>query len=67
MGALYLEDSLRPKTQRFLIRSVNLDDEGHFLRKCTAPAPIEGKDKKSVDFARTFPSIGAGDISFLKK
>ena len=67
MGALYLEDSLRPKTQRFLIRSVNLDDEGHFLRKFTVPvpAPIEGKDKKSVDFARTFHSSEIGQRNVL--
>ena len=65
VGALYLEDSLRPKTQRFLIRSVNLDDEGHFLRKFRAPAPIEGKDKKSVDFARTFPSSEIGQRNVL--
>ena len=58
VGALYLEDSLRPKTQRFLIRSTNLDNEGHVLNN--SKVPVEGKDKKSVDFATTSISSETG-------
>ena len=58
VGTLYLEDSLRPKTQRFLIRSTNLDNEGHVLNN--SKVPVEAKDKKSVDFATTSISSETG-------
>ena len=48
VGALYLEDSLRPHTQRFLILSKNLDNEGNSLKNSEDSAGFSAKGSDSL-------------------